>query len=165
MKWRTLLTLTAASLSLPMAANAAPLDLAVNNLQESQPAMFQLAQNYGKQFGIKARGGMAQLLQQLDLTPEQSRQIEAIQQQSRAQNESLHREVQQQRAQTRSLFTSNAAPERLRQQHEQTQNLQQQLSDNLFETMLQVREVLTPEQRSQLAELMAQRRDRMRGFY
>jgi Spy/CpxP family protein refolding chaperone len=38
------------------------------------------------------------------------------------------------------------------------QNLQQQASDRRFETMLQIREVLTPEQRNQMAELMQKHR-------
>lgn len=38
------------------------------------------------------------------------------------------------------------------------QNLHQELGNNLFETMLEIREVLTPEQRTQMAELIEQRR-------
>jgi Spy/CpxP family protein refolding chaperone len=63
----------------------------------------------------------------------------------------------------RSLLAENANPDELRQQHQQIQTLHQQLGNQRFETMLQVREILTPEQRSQMAELIQQHRGR-RGF-
>ena len=63
----------------------------------------------------------------------------------------------------RSLLASNASEEQLRKQHQNIQGLRQQLGNNRFETMLQVREILTPEQRTQMAELMEQKRGR-RGY-
>jgi Spy/CpxP family protein refolding chaperone len=55
-----------------------------------------------------------------------------------------------------SLLTSDASTDKLRQQHQQIQKLHQQLDDQHFETMLAVRQVLTPEQRQQLDKLMQQ---------
>ncbi|MEI2418634.1 hypothetical protein V6O07_00005, partial [Arthrospira platensis SPKY2] len=56
-----------------------------------------------------------------------------------------------------SLQQSNASPEQLRQQRQRIQELSRALSDQRFETMLEMREVLTPEQRSQLQERMGER--------
>jgi len=69
----------------------------------------------------------------------------------------LHQQLQTNRQELRSLFPSNSTPEQLQEQHQQLQALHQQLTDNRFNIMLQIREVLTPSQRTQLAELMAQR--------
>ncbi|VEP13046.1 P pilus assembly/Cpx signaling pathway, periplasmic inhibitor/zinc-resistance associated protein (fragment) [Hyella patelloides LEGE 07179] len=108
---------------------------------------------------------MGTLLQQLDLTSEQSQQIEAIREQSRTENDTLYQEMQANRSQmrshraspwARSLFTDDASSEQLRQQHQKIPDLSQQLGDRRFEMMLQVREVLTPEQRTQMATLMSQ---------
>ena len=58
----------------------------------------------------------------------------------------------------RSLLTSNANPNQLRQQHQAMQDLRQQLGNSRFESMLEVREILTPEQRQKMADMMAQHR-------
>ena len=149
----------------PLAVNAASLHWETNNFPESRSTINQLAQNrfqYGKRMG---RGGrMEKLLQQLDLTPEQSQQIEAIQEQFRTDNETLRQEMQANHQEMRSLLASDSSPEQLRQQHQQLQSLRQQLGTNHFETMLQVREILTPEQRNKMAELMAQYREKRGSF-
>ena len=46
----------------------------------------------------------------------------------------------------------------MREKHRQIIGLRQQLEEVQFESTLAMREVLTPEQRSQLAQLMQQRR-------
>lgn len=102
------------------------------------------------------------MLEQLNLTPEQSQQIETIETESRTQNETLHQEMQAIHDEMRSLLASDTSVEQLREQHQKMQDLHQQFGDNRFETMLQIREVLTPEQRSQMAELMEQRRGEKR---
>ena len=148
---------------LPLGVNAAQTNLTNSNSQPTQPNVVQLAQRmkHDKSMGMGNR--MNKLLQQLELSPEQSQQIETIQQQFRSENEPLWQEMQANRQQMRSLLTSETSAEELRQQHQQAQSLHQQLSDNRFETMLQIREVLTPEQRTQLAEMMEQHRGRKRG--
>jgi Spy/CpxP family protein refolding chaperone len=110
------------------------------------------------------RGDRAEkLIEQLDLSEEQAEQIRAIREQSRAANEDLFEEVQQAREQMQSLLSSGASNAELEQQHERMQALHQQMGDRRFQTMLQIREVLTPEQQQQLAELMEQRREQFGG--
>jgi Spy/CpxP family protein refolding chaperone len=53
-------------------------------------------------------------------------------------------------------MATDASTEQLQQQHQQLQNLHQQLGDRRFDTMLQIREVLTAEQRTQLSQLREQ---------
>ena len=158
MKWRTFSVVTVDLLIIPMGNYAAQLNRQVNNNQESTINTIQLAQYQVKHGRKHLRGeGIKQLLGQLDLTPEQSQEIEAIQEESRTEKETLRQQMQTKHQEMRSLFTSDSTTEQLREQHEQLQNLHQQLATNRFETMLQIREVLTPEQRTQIAELMAQR--------
>ncbi|MGQ4649663.1 periplasmic heavy metal sensor [Lyngbya aestuarii] len=103
-------------------------------------------------------------LQELDLNTEQTEQIRTIQEQSKTAAEGLRQQMQQAQEQMRSLLTSESATsDQLRQQHQELQRLHQQLADQRFEMMLSVREVLTPQQRSQMAELMSQRRGRHQG--
>lgn len=156
MNGQTFLAATAALLILPLGTYAATPNQD-SNVQESLTTTVKLAQHmkHGKR-GNRGEG-MNKILQQLDLTSEQSQQIEAIQEQSKTAGETLHEQMQTQKQQMRSLFDSDATPEQLTQQHQQLQNLRQQFGDNRFETMLQVREILTPEQRAEMAELMSQK--------
>ena len=153
----------------PFAANAISLNSETNNFPESRPALriserspvTQLAHHnfqYGKRMG--GHGGMKKVLEQLNLTPEQSQKIDAIHEQFHSDNETLYQEMRTNHQEMRSLLASDASQEELRQQHQKIQGLRQQLGTNRFETMLQVREILTPEQRTQMAELMKQQRGR-----
>ncbi|MGV2830689.1 Spy/CpxP family protein refolding chaperone [Myxosarcina sp. GI1(2024)] len=165
MMWRTISTVAAISLILPLNVYAAQLNSNTNNTTPTTNKL--IAHDPDEQafeFGRKGRGyRMQRLWEQLDLTPEQSTQIETIRQQSQADTEPLRQELYQARAQMRSLLAENADPDELRQQHQQIHTLHQQLGDRRFETMLEVREILTPEQRSQMSELIQQHRGR-RGF-
>lgn len=62
----------------------------------------------------------------------------------------------------------DTASSEVRRQHQQVQTLRQDLSDLRFESMLKMRNVLTPDQREEFAELMQERRRdlgfRRRGF-
>ena len=56
------------------------------------------------------------------------------------------------------MLAGNASQDQIRAKHRQLQTLMQQLDDLRFESMLAMREVLTPEQR----RIMAQRMQNMR---
>jgi Spy/CpxP family protein refolding chaperone len=99
---------------------------------------------------------LERLMEQLNLTPEQSEQIKAIKEQSKTEAQAQMEQMQTSRQEMRSLFASDASTEQLRQQHQQVEQLHQQLGINRFETMLRIREVLTSEQRVKIAELMEQ---------
>ncbi|WP_431619353.1 Spy/CpxP family protein refolding chaperone [Limnospira platensis CENA597] len=99
----------------------------------------------------------------LSLTPQQQEQIQAIRDRAATSSERQRQELQASREQMRSLQQSNASPEQLRQQRQRIQELSRALSDQRFDTMLEMREVLTPEQRSQLQERMGERPGRGPG--
>jgi periplasmic protein CpxP/Spy len=163
MKRRIFAALLTSGLILPLSVSATQANSLTNNIQESVSTMNQFAQNHAPHAKRVGRGGgMKKMLEQLNLTPEQSQQIETIETESRTKNDTLHQEKQAIHEEMRSLLGSDASVEQLREQHQKIQAIHQQLDDNRFETMLQVREVLTPEQRNQMAELMAEKSERNR---
>lgn len=155
--WKTGLIATGALIVLPLGSYAIESNPQVNNIQESSNMHFAQRMKHGK----RGRGqNIDQLTQQLDLSPEQSQQIEAIQEESRAAADEIEQQMRSQHEEMKSLMASDASTEEIRTQYQEAQALRQRMSDNRFETMLQIREVLTPEQRSEMAELMEQRRGR-----
>lgn len=107
------------------------------------------------------------LLQQLDLTTEQKQKIVAIQEESETKTEdleALHQEMESQHQEMKFLLASDASIIQLRQQHQKLEEIHQQLGNNRFETMLQIREVLTSEQRAEIAELIGQHHDQRFGM-
>jgi periplasmic protein CpxP/Spy len=109
------------------------------------------------------RGGEKRWLQQLNLTPEQQTRIQAIRDQEKTASESLRQNMRTARNEMRTLMAT-ASAEQLRQQHKEVQGIHQQLDNQRFETMLKIREVLTPEQRVKMAELKPSGRGRRGGW-
>ena len=160
---RTFVILTAVCLMFPIGASAAQLNQE-NNYPQTAPAMNKFAQHPASFRKRPSRGErMNKMLQQLDLSAEQSQRIETIKEEFKAKNVALDEEIKTNHQQGRLSLGSDASPEELRQQHQRVQALHQQLNNNRFEMMLQVREVLTPEQQDQLAELIEQKRNQRRS--
>ncbi|MDJ0577456.1 MAG: Spy/CpxP family protein refolding chaperone [Xenococcaceae cyanobacterium MO_234.B1] len=166
MKLRTISTLAALSLAIPLGSYAiksqAQTDYTFS--ETNTTIMSQRPSEAGPYRRGKDKGQrIERMIQQLDLTPEQTEQINAIREESRSENEALKQEIRSNRQQMQSLLASDASSNELRQQHQQMQRLHQQMGDRRFETMLQIREVLTPEQRAKMAELISNRSE-SRGF-
>ena len=160
MNWRTFSVATAALLFVPSKAYTAPLNIETSSVQDSK---MQIAQaKHGDKWG--KRRGMNRLFEQLELSDEQSQQIEAIRDESQTENKALYQQIQTISQEMRSLLASDANTEQLQQQHQQLQNLRQQLGDRRFQTMLDIREVLTPEQQAEWGELIEQRGARSSMF-
>ena len=99
-------------------------------------------------------------LQDLDLSAEQIEQMQAIRTQYDDQMRDQYDQMRTARDEMHDLLKDpNTSGDRLRQQHATLQTLQQSLGDLRFESMLEMRELLTPEQRATLAERMDQRRE------
>jgi periplasmic protein CpxP/Spy len=106
--------------------------------------------------------GMPRWIGELNLTPDQMQRMQGIR--SRYENQISQRAQALRQAETelQGLMASNADSNQIRAKHNQVQTLRQQLAQIRFESMLEMREVLTPEQRRQLAERMNQRRQNFR---
>ena len=101
-----------------------------------------------------------QWLQSLDLNDDQWGRIRAIYQQSTEDTRRLRQQLQVEREQMYSLLTSDVDADQILPIHQRIQSLRQDLEDRRFEALLEVREVLTLEQRIQVAEALQQYRGR-----
>ncbi|BFM38184.1 Spy/CpxP family protein refolding chaperone [Synechocystis sp. LKSZ1] len=98
-------------------------------------------------------------LQQLNLSPQQQQQLSAIRQKYKGQMEPIRQQLRANQDELRQLMasdTTNVAS--IRAKHDQITGLRQQLEKLRFESMLESRDILSPEQRQQLAQLMNARR-------
>ncbi|MEM9541842.1 MAG: Spy/CpxP family protein refolding chaperone [Cyanobacteria bacterium P01_E01_bin.42] len=158
MKLSKFFLLVASPLVLTLGGTAAL--IGTEALQTNSPAIAQEAPD-GDRGGRGGRGrGMQRMLEQLNLSDAQQQQIQAIREQAKANSEGLREEMKSAREQMRSLMSGNASESELRQQYQTIENLRDRASDRRFETMLQIREVLTPAQRTQLAEMEPPQRGR-----
>ncbi|WP_052456690.1 Spy/CpxP family protein refolding chaperone [Leptolyngbya iicbica] len=105
------------------------------------------------------------LIETLDLSEDQVTQIRAIREGDREEMQALHANLRNEREAMHTLMSGTASDEELRAQHEEIQTLHREVADLRFENMLAVRNVLTPEQRTELSERMAQRREDHRGRF
>jgi Spy/CpxP family protein refolding chaperone len=99
-----------------------------------------------------------QLLEQLNATPEQKQKMEDIRAQYQDQISQHKQQVRQTQQQLQEMLSTNASENQIRQKYDELIRLKQEMSKLQFEIILQVREVLTPEQRRQFADIMEQRR-------
>ncbi len=160
MKLRLFLPLAAVTLLFPlgiMIAKSGQVPALAESPSVSTAILAQQPEPSSDGQGNRPRGGrgerMNQIFQQLNLTPQQSERIQDIRQQSQQSKQDLRQQMKAAHEQMQSLMAQDTPTEELRQQHQQIQNLRRQMADQRFETMLQIREELTPEQRTKLSEL------------
>jgi len=115
----------------------------------------------GKQRPDRATMGQnmeARIAQELSLTPDQITRAQAIRDQAKGQITPLEQQVRQAREEMKTLFASNTATEsQLRQKHQQIQQLHQQIENIEFDGKLAFWQILTPEQKQKLSQLMDSR--------
>ncbi|NEQ83828.1 MAG: periplasmic heavy metal sensor [Moorea sp. SIO2I5] len=97
------------------------------------------------------------LMRQLKLDQVQRQQLKAIKLEYEESIIDLRQEMSQAKQILSELMVGTADRETIRTQYRQVQLLNQQLGELHFESMLQMREVMTPEQRIQFAQFMRQR--------
>lgn len=103
------------------------------------------------------------IFEKLNLTADQKQKMQEIRNQFTGRIAQQRQAIRQAQQELMTLMSGKASPEQLREKHRQVSTLRQQMADLQFESMLQMREVLTPEQRSQLTKLMQERRENFRG--
>jgi Spy/CpxP family protein refolding chaperone len=97
-------------------------------------------------------------MDQLNLSQDQQQKLQAIQSQYKEQISQRKQALRQTTQELRNLMAGNASDDEIRTKHKEVQGLRQQLDEVSFESTLAMRDVLTPDQRSQWAKLMEQRR-------
>lgn len=102
------------------------------------------------------------ILNQLNLSPEQLQKIKEIRDRDSANIGDLIQRSRQTSKELRDLLATDTDKAVIRTKHEEMLSLQQNLRRQHFERTLAMREILTPQQRSQLSEIMKNNRSRMR---
>ena len=100
-------------------------------------------------------------IQRLNLTTEQAQRMETIRNKYRGQIIESGKALRQAQFELGQMLGNDASIDSLRQKHRQVENLKQKVGNLRFESLLEMREVLNPQQRRQVAESL-QNRVRMR---
>jgi len=98
------------------------------------------------------------VLKQLNLSPEQLQKLKTIRDRQLTQIRDLGQQSRQANKELRDLLAGTESSDVIRTKHTQVLNLHQELRKQHFERMLAMREILTPQQRSQLNEIMRKHR-------
>uniref|UniRef100_A0ACD5GZI9 Periplasmic heavy metal sensor n=1 Tax=Desertifilum tharense IPPAS B-1220 TaxID=1781255 RepID=A0ACD5GZI9_9CYAN len=94
----------------------------------------------------------------MNLTPQQMQQMQAIRQRYQGQMQSSRQSLRQAHQELQQLMASDAPVNQIRDKHRQVQQLRSAMADLQLENMLEMREVLTLQQRQMLNQRMQQRR-------
>ncbi len=108
----------------------------------------------------RRRDRAEQFQQRLNLSDEQMQQLRNIRKKYRPQMEQLKTQMRTQGQELSRMMQGNTSESDLRRKHQAIVNLRQKMGDIRFESMLEMRQVLTTEQRQQFAQFLQQRRQR-----
>jgi protein CpxP len=100
-----------------------------------------------------------EMFEKLNLSADQKQKMQGVRDRYKDQISQRMQAVRQARQELQTMMSGTANTNQIREKHRQIMGLRQQLEEVQFESTLSMREVLTPEQRSQLAQQMQQRRE------
>jgi periplasmic protein CpxP/Spy len=101
-------------------------------------------------------------LRELNLSQDQMQRIQEIRNRHRDQLKNDRDAVRRSQQELRDLLAGTASDDQIRAKHQQVRDLRNKLSEAQFNSMLEIRNVLTPEQRRKFAERMERQRPRFR---
>ena len=131
--------------------------VATENIQETpHQSLKQLLVNKDR-----TKTGIRRLRQILDLNPEQEQQISEIYSTYRENISPIRSELRTEEKRLQELMVGTSSEDQLREQHKTIVNLREELADLYFEGILEIREVLTPEQRYRFREMIQQYRQNL----
>jgi periplasmic protein CpxP/Spy len=129
-------------------------------LPQQKPLHWRLAQNNrsaNAEFKIPA-GGVGNLVKELNLSPDQIQRLQKLRTNAQGKTKERRQALRTARQELTQLLQGNASSDQIRQKRQQVQTLQREIADTNFENTLAIREILTPEQRVKLQEIVQQRR-------
>jgi periplasmic protein CpxP/Spy len=129
-------------------ATISPLYIQIAGAQSASPV--------STDFKIPA-GGVGKLVKELNLSPDQIRRLQQLRTAAKGKNRERRLALQTARQELSTLLQGNASADQIRQKRQQVQTLQREISDSNFENTLAIREILTPEQRVKLQQIVQQR--------
>ncbi len=103
-------------------------------------------------------GGVGKLAKELNLSADQIQRLQKMRADSQGKTKERRLALRTAKQELTQLMQGNGSSSQIRQKRQQVQSLQREVSDVNFENTLAIREILTPEQRVKLQQLMQQRR-------
>lgn len=97
------------------------------------------------------------LWSRLNLTTTQQNQMQTIKQKYQPEMSTLREQIETERQKLATMMQNNQSEANLRSQHQKIISLDQKIHNLRFESMLEMRNVLTPEQRQEFRQLMNER--------
>jgi periplasmic protein CpxP/Spy len=120
--------------------------------------------DFGNQPVAQAPDGRSRgFMRDLNLSTDQMSKIQQIRSRYRDQLESDRTSARQAQQELRQLMAGSAADDQIREKFRQVQSLRAKTAEAQFNSMLEMRSILTPEQRQKFAQRMEKRRTEMRG--
>jgi periplasmic protein CpxP/Spy len=152
-------TITTTALAVPLVIRSALADQASSSVEQ-----INLSRPLGNSVLISQEGNRGEILQKLNLSRDQLQQISAIRQKYQPLIQDRTRTVRTTQAKLKDLMASSAAPSDVKAVFQELQNRRQELQQLRFESMLAIRQILTPAQRqifeTELNKRRAEKRDR-----
>ncbi len=132
-----------------------------NNLAELDQLAELAPENFADRPNLLPSG---RLLKQLNLSDAQWQKLKEIGDRDRGSLREMSQKVKQGHRELKELLASNESSDSIRVKHDQLLKLQTELRQKHFERMLSMREILTPEQRSQLNQVIQKNRPKRDGM-
>ncbi len=150
-------------LSITSTISPAQADLVINSAQPLVPQQqvnWKTAQN-NRSLNRELKtpmGNVSNLAKELNLSPDQIQRLQKLRENAQNQTRERRQTLQKSRRELAQLIQGSASSDQIRQKRQQVQSLQREVGDINFEQTLAIREILTPEQRAKLQEIIKQRR-------
>lgn len=122
-----------------------------------------VSSDYHAQRSRNARGDKMGIMEELNLSEAQSQKLATIRQKYQPQLRTLRDQMKTKRDEMRQLMGSNASSATIRAKNDEINKIRDKMENLRFESMMEMREVLTPDQRREFAQLMEQRRENARS--
>ncbi|MGB3511785.1 MAG: Spy/CpxP family protein refolding chaperone [Microcoleaceae cyanobacterium] len=111
----------------------------------------------------QSQGSQEGIFQQLDLTEEQTQKIMTIRNQHQEDIVKSLENLRGAQEELNNMIISSSSDNQLREKHSEVIQLRKELAELQFDTILKMREVLTPEQLEKWSTLMKQRRESLKN--
>ncbi len=117
-----------------------------------------IAQGYDRPDDDLEGEGKGKIWRKLNLSTEQQKEMRGIRQKYKPQMSSLREQIQSEREKLDTMMKAEESETTLRNQHQKIVQIDQQIHNLRFESMLEMRSVLSSEQRQEFQEMMNERR-------
>ncbi|GCL47728.1 Spy/CpxP family protein refolding chaperone [Microcystis aeruginosa] len=151
------LSILGTTMALTLAANLVPTATVLSYPQDglfiAETGSLQRPENRPRGMNNSREG----LIEQLNLSNDQKSKVAAIRQKYQEKTKKLRETIRKNEQELNSLLSNNASDRDIRAKHQQISRNRQEMSNLQFESFLEIRQVLTPAQRTEFSQLMQER--------